>query len=686
MSATGRVAILPDDVANQIAAGEVVERPASVVKELVENALDAGATRITVDVVDAGRALLRIVDDGSGMGRDDAATAILRHATSKLRSADDLHAIETLGFRGEALPSIASVSRFELVTQRAEDEVGTRIVIEGGGAPVISEAGAPVGTRIEVADLFFNVPARRKFLKSDATELAQIQQVMTAFALGYPHVHFRMTSNERTTLDYPSVKQLRDRAVQVLGRELTRRLYDVHGDSNGIGVVGFVSAPSAAKSHANQIHLFVNGRRVRDRNLHHALVSAYGADLGPGRFPQAILYLHLSPQDVDVNVHPAKAEVRFAHPAVVHQVLHLAVRRTLERRPWQHEAPLPLEKAAREAVAEPQARYQPSLADFEKPLPVAVTTAPLPLDLPPRAAGFGWPAGVLKVPAQSLQAQTSPDRLPSHVNVSPDMPLQSNVSPGIPLQSNVSTDMSLQSNVSPGMPLQSNVSPGMPLQPGTSREAHAASDTAGLPATPPPSATPATPSGHHAPMATNPSRDSTPAAPPHHRVGTLIDGRLVLEREGVLLIADPRLMARDLLHHQLLSASSHGPIPTKPMVMPVMIDLAPRAAKALKARLHDLAPLGVWIESFGGTAFQILGLPTPLAGAPARDLALSLATLFERSPSAPSAHIMALLADIERPQAAALDPDAIFDHWSRLPEAARRADACRHLPLAGPTR
>lgn len=213
MTASGRVAILPDDVANQIAAGEVVERPASVVKELVENSLDAGATRITVDIVDAGRSLIRIVDDGSGMSATDAATAILRHATSKLRSADDLQAIETLGFRGEALPSIASVSRFTLVTQRDEDPVGTRIDIDGGGQPHISEAGAPTGTRIEVADLFFNVPARRKFLKSDATESAQIQQAMTAFALGYPHVHFRLTTNERTSLDFPAVKQLRDRAV-----------------------------------------------------------------------------------------------------------------------------------------------------------------------------------------------------------------------------------------------------------------------------------------------------------------------------------------------------------------------------------------------------------------------------------------------------------------------------------------
>ncbi len=611
---TPRVAVLPDDVANQIAAGEVVERPASVVKELVENALDAGATRIVVEVEDAGRTRIRVIDDGSGMARADAETAVLRHATSKLRRAEDLQAIATLGFRGEALPSIASVSRFQLITRRDADEVGTRIEIDGGGPARVSDAGAPVGTTIDVQDLFHNVPARRKFLKSDTTEMSQIQQLLGTFSLGQPHVHFRLTHGGRVTLDHPGVRQLEERAAQVLGREVSRRLHEVSADMHGMSVVGFVSGPQAAKSHTHHVHLFVNGRRVRDRNLHHALVSAYGADLGPGRFPQAVLYLHLPPGDVDVNVHPAKAEVRFAHPTLVHQVLHTAVRRTLERRPWREDAPLPLER-----VAEPARTYQvapgrltpsgalPGLDAWRDTRPAAPTTRPLPLGEPPpppRASGGSLP----------------PSR-------------------AIPFV---------------GLPV-AGTAPRPPEPPG---------------AAPGPDAAP--------PCATA----ERPPSPAKLRVaGALSSGHALVESgDGELLIVHPRRAARDLARHALTELAERGEAVARPLVMPVMVELGPRPAKAVRARLGDLGRAGFWVESFGGATFQILGAPAATAGFELKSCLLGVADLLERAPSAPLPRIIdALSALAPAPEPARRGQ--VLEAWAALPPAFRSADTARAVPL-----
>ncbi|MCC6625582.1 MAG: DNA mismatch repair endonuclease MutL [Deltaproteobacteria bacterium] len=340
-----RVRVLPEALANQIAAGEVVERPASVVKELVENAIDAGAARITVEITEAGRGLVRVVDDGEGMSPEDAVVAVQRHATSKLATVEDLAAIATLGFRGEALPSIASVSRFTLITRRESDEVGTRVSVEGGAEPEVSPVAAPVGTTVEVRDLFWNVPARLKFLKSNGTEAGHVSQLVTTFALGHPHLHVRYVSEGKLALDFPAARRLGDRVVQALGKAARTELHEVAFDGV-VQVAGFVSAPQLARGSPSHITVFVNGRRVRDRTVQHAIVSAYGNELGPGRFPQAVLYVHLDPHQVDVNVHPAKAEVRFQNPSLVHESVAHAVRATLVKRPWQAPTPLPLEIAA----------------------------------------------------------------------------------------------------------------------------------------------------------------------------------------------------------------------------------------------------------------------------------------------------------------------------------------------------
>ena len=377
---SARVQILPDALANQIAAGEVVERPASVVKELVENAIDAGASRILIDIEEAGRGLVRVVDDGSGMSPEDARLAVLRHATSKVSTAEDLVAIGTLGFRGEALPSIASVSRFTLVTRRAQDDVATAIKIEGGSPPVESAAASPVGTRIEVRDLFWNVPARLKFLKTDQTETQHVVELIKSFALGYPQIHFRLGTSAKVALDFPAVRKLFERVVQVLGHASGKHLYEVHLDAaqpsgRPITVTGFVSNAREAKATQTGMTTFVNGRRVKDRTIAHAIVSAYGSDIAPGRFPQAVLWLHIDPAEVDVNVHPAKAEVRFRQPQVVHEAVTRALQAMLIRRPWLSE-PLPLAgPPPRQADLLSMPASRPSLAPYRHATGVSEPTA-----------------------------------------------------------------------------------------------------------------------------------------------------------------------------------------------------------------------------------------------------------------------------------------------------------------------
>ena len=416
---TQRIAVLPETLANQIAAGEVVERPASVVKELVENAIDASATRILVDLEGAGRGLIRVVDDGEGMSAEDAATAVLRHATSKIRTVEDLAAIGTLGFRGEALPSIASVSRFTLVTRRAEDEAATQLTIlggvggGGGGPGAVTQLGAPIGTRIEVRDLFFNVPARLKFLKADATEQGHVAELVRGFALGHPHLHFRLQMNQRVVAEYVPARRLLERVMLVLGKDAGRGLYEVALEGPSVQVTGFVSAPAGAKSTASHLYTFVNGRRVKDRTLTHAILAAYAGDLQPGRFPVAVLYLHLDPGAVDVNVHPTKAEVRFAEAGLVHEALGRAIRGTLGRRPWIEATPLPLMEPAEARVAEATRTYRSLAASEALPNVFAKSAERLPatnLVAAPRVTElrFGPASALRPVAFTTPEARVSP--------------------------------------------------------------------------------------------------------------------------------------------------------------------------------------------------------------------------------------------------------------------------------------
>ncbi|HEX9290316.1 MAG TPA: DNA mismatch repair endonuclease MutL [Anaeromyxobacteraceae bacterium] len=336
-----RIHVLPPGLVNQIAAGEVVERPASVVKELVENALDAGARQIQVDVEEGGLALVRVADDGCGMDGDDALLALERHATSKLKDAAGLTAIATMGFRGEALPAIASVSRMRIDTaDGGAGAAGTRLVLEGGRVVEHGPVARPRGTTIEVRDLFFNTPARRKFMRAAATEAGHASETVIRLALAHPEVGFTLRSAGRLALASPASAALRDRAAAALGRAAAGHLLPIAGSRGDVRVRGLATAPDHSEATGRAVYLFVNGRYVRDRGAAHAVLRAYAGTLPQGRFPAAVLFVELPLERVDVNVHPQKLEVRFADARSVYDALFHAVAESLRTAPWLRHRPL----------------------------------------------------------------------------------------------------------------------------------------------------------------------------------------------------------------------------------------------------------------------------------------------------------------------------------------------------------
>ena len=313
-----KIKILPEILSNKIAAGEVVERPASVVKELVENALDADSTRIIIEVENGGRSLIRVSDNGSGMNRDDALLATERYATSKIYKNEDLFAIHTLGFRGEALPSIAAVSRFCLITRDQTSQAGTEIVVEGGIIKKVSQVGTPLGTMITVRQLFFNVPARRKFLKTVNTEMGHIADTVSSMALGRPDIQFRLIHNGKVIKNWSATADDVDRIVDVLGKDIQNNLKKIEFTSDFLTVQGWISSPRITRSTSRGIYLYVNQRVVRNRVIQHALFQGYGSRLMKGQFPVAVIFIHVPSDQLDVNVHPTKNEVKFARQKKIH--------------------------------------------------------------------------------------------------------------------------------------------------------------------------------------------------------------------------------------------------------------------------------------------------------------------------------------------------------------------------------
>jgi DNA mismatch repair protein MutL len=456
----GRIRVLPDQVANQIAAGEVVDRPASVVKELLENALDADASRIRVEVEAGGRKLIRISDDGCGMNRDDALLAFERHATSKLRTADDLLSIATLGFRGEALPSIASVARVTLETSTGSGEngenAGTRLEIAGGRILRVEDAALPRGTTLAVADLFFNTPARRKFLRAESTELAHVTALVTHYALAHPEKHFELLSATHTIVSAPPVARTAERIYQIFGKETLAQLLPVAAetplahaglpepppwrkdpdqparDPGVLRLSGFYSKPELQKLNRNSIYIFINKRLIRDRLLLHAITEAYRNVIPPSSLPVVLLFLEMPPEEVDVNVHPAKTEVRFRQQSLVHDFVRDSLRTALIKA-----RPAAGFLAALDSAPAASPSLMPLLPDSEPAAFLAARTdaerfeltqrplAPVPGRLPFDAQSFqsgGWPKiGVdQKVWGEAAAALFQPANLPPAGDCSPN--------------------------------------------------------------------------------------------------------------------------------------------------------------------------------------------------------------------------------------------------------------------------
>lgn len=367
------IQLLPDSVANQIAAGEVIQRPASVIKELVENAVDAGAHNIRVMVVDAGRTSIQVIDDGCGMSETDARLAFERHATSKIRQADDLFALHTMGFRGEALPSIAAVAQVELVTRMEGEEIGTKLTLVGSRVVSQEPVACPVGSNFRVDNIFFNVPARRKFLKTNATELNNILVAFERIVLVYPEINFTLFSNQQELLNLRA-GSLRQRIVDVFGKKAGQELLPIEVDTVLCRISGFVGKPEAARKKGGHDYFFVNGRYMRHPYFHRAVVGAYERLVSEGMLPPYFIYFDVNPADIDVNIHPTKTEIKFENEQGIYQVLSAAVKDALGRfcdvptidfntegRP-----DIPVFDPQRDAIRTPQVHYNPAYNPFGK--------------------------------------------------------------------------------------------------------------------------------------------------------------------------------------------------------------------------------------------------------------------------------------------------------------------------------
>ena len=570
-----RIRLLPDHVANQIAAGEVVERPASVVKELVENALDAQATRITVEIRAGGRSLIRVADDGTGMSRDDALLCLERHATSKIQRAEDLAAIATMGFRGEALPSIASVSRFTLTTRERDSDSleGTQIIIGGGKIHEVKSAGSAPGTTVEVRQLFFNLPARRKFLRTEETEGAHIQHYLTLAVLAHPHVAFTFQKDGRPVWQLPSVKSGNDTAARLAA--LRERLRALYGDeqkllpvdfsaeisppdqtdaeySPAVRLWGFMGAPGVSRATREDQHLFINRRPVENRGLNFALLEGYHTALMKGRYPVCCLFLEIDPAAVDINIHPAKREVKFHREAEVRRFVAQAIRQTLLN--FHFEPAIEQRLATRIPASEvPQGELEKHPLDQEG----TSTQSALP-HFPPALTR------TQELPKPSAQ-QTS---LRMGFGQS-----DKSTTPSQPAPEATLTDLThLTSAVPPAAPLTTT-------QPSTSTS---------------------TPPSGPVPLLKVPLR----------LVGVIGKLYVILESDRGLVLLDQHAAHERILFEQMLNRlEQNGQAASQRLLLPGTVELSPRDANFIREQLPVLTRLGVGLSEFGESTFLLDALP-----------------------------------------------------------------------------
>lgn len=521
------VRVLPENVANKIAAGEVVERPASVVKELVENALDARATRIQVRLVAAGRRTIEVIDNGHGMSEQDALLAIERHATSKIRKAEDLDNILTLGFRGEALASIAAVSRFELVTRRERDESATRVRVEGGILRDVDHIAAPVGTRVSVNRLYFNTPVRAKFLKGITTELSLCIDIVQRHALAEEGVGFHLLHNDKTLLDLPERATLRERVALIWGLNFLNDLVELDEEQAGLRFRGLVGTPALTRSQRSHQFFFLNRRPIMNRSLQYGLEDGYRGLLTIGRYPVGIVMVESHPRYVDVNIHPAKREVRFREERAVREAIRDVVRRRMERIQSGRETLIapesPVSRTEEPFVRAPQADTAPAYRE---------AVAPPAID---RAPAMPWPPASVSHPEQTNPLETYAE------------PVQTEFAGSGPVA---------------GQQIE-QVAPAAMYRP----------------------------IGH---------MDDAPMQ--------LFDTYLLVPEEDRLLIIDQHALHERLTYDSLRADLTDHDYQAQQLIVPILVELPPSHARLLETNLGVFSRIGIEIEPFGGTTFQVTAI------------------------------------------------------------------------------
>jgi DNA mismatch repair protein MutL len=580
-----RIRLLSEQVANQIAAGEVIERPASVVKELVENALDAGARQISVEIQSGGRACIRVMDDGVGMNRDDALLCLERHATSKIRTAQDLAVIQTMGFRGEALPSIASISRFTLTTRErdADSPEGSQVIVHGGKIIDVKSAGHAPGTTVEVRQLFYNLPARRKFLRSEETERTHVQHYLTLAALAHPEVGFTLQQDQRLIWQLPPspdgqsmIEAVHHRLRSLLGGESRLLIVDVSGvlphptrprsdeemdeqdsPSQHVRIWGYIGSPGVSRSTRQDQHLFVNRRPIEHRGLNYALLEGYHNSLMKGRYPVCCLFLEIDPGEVDVNVHPAKKEVKFRHEGPVRAHVSRAIRETLLRFHTNSSGSQATSNLNRAALPSPP----PGIVDGPAEPESDICQLPHLIPLPPA----GIPSA--RVPAALTRIAPGPS----------DPPRQPE---------------------DPPSPMRS------------------------APANPDPA--PVFGSAELKVSATSASAAAALLAIPLRLVGVIGNLYVLLESDRGLVLMDQHAAHERVLYEQMLNRLEQDGAPSQRLLLPETVEVSPRDAQFLKEHLGILSRLGVGLSEFGDRTFLLDALPPFVRAADSRRFVLEL--------------------------------------------------------------
>ena len=582
-SRSGKIRVLPETLANQIAAGEVVERPASVVKELVENSIDAGARRIQIDIELGGRRLIRILDDGHGMSREDAVLAFERHATSKIATLDDLAAIITLGFRGEALASIASVAKVELKTKTMADHAATLVQIEGGRLVDVKDAARDTGTTITVRDLFFNVPARRKFMRSEATENFHLTNIVTHYALAHPEIAFTLTNNGREVLRVSPAKDLRERAYQIFGPQIIESLLPVRGGREFVAEIsGFVSAPRERRTTRDSQYFFVNRRFVRDKTIAGGLLEGYRSILPHGVYPVALLFIDVPIEEIDVNVHPAKTEIRFRRTEAVKDAVAEVVRTALAKAGIAPEITERQSEITESSIVttkpEPQMGVSPiEQATMDFPLP--------PVDHTHPAVPISQGASSLAAPPEgSLQIE-----LRSDDSASIDSSIfESEAQRRLNLPSIAESTGSMPQHTS-----AEEVLPPMPaILPPVNSAAHLI----------------------------RPSETSEAAKSKIRPIAQLHDSFIIaVDDEGLLLI-DQHVAHERILFDRFRKSESERSIESQSLLLPETLDLSPAQMVAFELVEDELSALGFDVMRLSGRTIAIKSIPVDLPSGEVRNL------------------------------------------------------------------